>query len=75
MDIKDKIVWLALVALVSLIGWNLHATWDLKSEVMKIQQDQKVLHKKMNKVLKKVKNKKNWNEDIFSFNLPSFSWM
>ena len=55
MDIKDKIVGLALVALVSLIGWNLHATWDLKSEVMKIQQDQKVLHKKMNKVLKKVK--------------------
>ena len=59
MDIKDKIVGLALVALVSLIGWYLHATWDLKSEVMKIQQDQKVLHKKMNKVLKKVKNKKN----------------
>ena len=59
MDIKDKIVGLALVALVSLIGWNLYATWDLKTEVMKIQQDQKVLHKKMNKVLKKVKNKKN----------------
>ena len=59
MDIKDKIVGLALVALVSLIGWNLHATWDLKYEVMKIQLDQKVLHKKMNKVLKKVKNKKN----------------
>ena len=59
MDLKDKIVGLALVALVSLIGWNLHATWDLKSEVMKIQQDQKVLHKKMNKVLKKVKTKKN----------------
>ena len=50
MDIKDKIVGLALVALVSLIGWNLHATWDLKSELMKIQQDQKVL--------KKVKKKK-----------------
>ena len=51
MDIKDKIVGLALVALVSLIGWNLHATWDLKSEVMNIQQDQKVLHKKINKVI------------------------
>ncbi len=58
MDIKDKIVGLALVALVSLIGWNLHATWDLKSELIKIQQEQKVLNKKMNKVLKKVKKKK-----------------
>ncbi len=57
MDIKDKIVGLALVALVSLIGWNLHATWDLKSEVINIQQDQKVLHKKINKVIKKLKKK------------------
>ncbi len=57
MDIKDKIVGLALVALVSLIGWNLYATWDLKSEVMNIQQDQKVLHKKINKVIKKLKKK------------------
>ena len=57
MDIKDKIVGLALVALVSLIGWNLDATWDLKSEVMNIQQDQKVLHKKINKVIKKLKKK------------------
>ncbi len=58
MNLQDKIVGLALIALVSLIGWNLHATWDLKTEVMKIQQDKKVLHKKMNKVLKKVKKKK-----------------
>ena len=58
MDLKDKIVGLALVALVSLIGGNLHATWDLKSEVMNIQQDQKVLHKKINKVIKKLKKKK-----------------
>ena len=58
MDIKDKIVGLALIALVSLIGWNLHATWDLKSEFMNIQQDQKLLNKKINKVLKKIKKKK-----------------
>ncbi len=57
MDIKDKIVGLALLALVSLIGWNLHATCDLQSQLMKIQQDQKVLHIKMIKVLKKVKKK------------------
>ena len=58
MDIKDKIVGLALIALVSLIGWNLHATWDLKSEVINIQQAQKLLNKKINKVLKKIKKKK-----------------
>jgi len=58
MDIKDKIVGLAMVALVSLIGWNLHATWDMKSEIMKLQDGQKILHKKINK-LQKVFKKKN----------------
>ena len=58
MDIKDKIVGLAMVALVSLIGWNLNATWDMKSEIMKLQDGQKILHKKINK-LQKVLKKKN----------------
>ena len=29
MDIKDKIVGLALAALIALIGWNLHETWAI----------------------------------------------
>ena len=40
MDLKDKIVGLALVALISLVGWNLKTTWEMKEEVFKLQQGQ-----------------------------------
>ena len=35
MDLKDKIVGLALACLIALIGWQLHQTWSLKEEVLK----------------------------------------
>ena len=43
MDLKDKIVGLALVALISLVGWNLKTTWEMKEEVFKLQQGQVIL--------------------------------
>ena len=49
MDIKDKIVGLALACLIALIGWQLHQTWSLKEEVMKLQQGQIVLSKQIKK--------------------------
>ena len=35
MDLKDKIVGLAMACLIALIGWQLHQTWSLKEEVLK----------------------------------------
>ena len=66
MDIKDKIVGLALIALVSLIGWNLHETWTMKEQVFKLQQGQIILHKQIKKInntiKKKFKKKKKKND-------------
>ena len=49
MDLKDKIVSLALVALISLVGFNLKETWSLKEQVFKLQQGQLVLSKQIKK--------------------------
>ena len=49
MDLKDKIVSLALVALISLVGFNLKETWSMKEEVFKLQQGQQVLSKQIKK--------------------------
>ena len=49
MDLKDKIVSLALVALISLVGFNLKETWSMKEEVFKLQQGQIVLSKQIKK--------------------------
>tara|TARA_R110000824_G_scaffold335627_2_gene522172 strand:- start:153 stop:377 length:225 start_codon:yes stop_codon:yes gene_type:complete len=49
MDLKDKIIGMALVALISLVGWNLHETWGMKEEVFKLQQGQVVLSKQIKK--------------------------
>ena len=54
MDLKDKIVGLALVCLISLVGWNLKTTWEMKEQVFKLQQGQEVLSKQ----IKKKQNKK-----------------
>jgi hypothetical protein len=66
MDLKDKIVGLALAAAIGLIGWNLHETWTMKEQVFKLQQGQIILHKQIKKInntvkkkLKKNKKKKN----------------
>ena len=74
MDLKDKIIGMALAALIALVGWNLHETWSMKEQVFKLQQGQKVLSKHINKntnfvkqklkQLKKKQNKKVIKEEI-----------
>ncbi len=49
MDLKDKIVGLALISLISLVGWNLHETWGMKEQVFKLQQGQIFLSKQIKK--------------------------
>ena len=49
MDLKDKIVGLALAALIALVGWNLKETWNIKEQVFKLQQGQEVLSKQIKK--------------------------
>ena len=49
MDLKDKIVGLALVALITLVGWNLKETWTMKEEVFKLQQGQIFLSQQIKK--------------------------
>ena len=57
MDLKDKIVGLALVALISLVGWNLKTTWEMKEQVFKLQQGQVILSKQIKKNTNFVKKK------------------
>ena len=57
MDLKDKIVGLAMACLITLIGWQLHQTWSLKEEVLKLQQGQIVLSKQIKKNSAFVKQK------------------
>ena len=74
MDLKDKIISMALAALIALVGWNLHETWSMKEEVFKLQQGQIVLSKQIKKntafvkqklkQLKKRNNKKNIDKQI-----------
>ena len=49
MDLKDKIVGLALAALIALVGWNLKETWTMKEQVFKLQQGQIILSKQIKK--------------------------
>ena len=62
MDIKDKIVGLALAALIALVGWNLKETWTMKEQVFKLQQGQIFLSKQIketkNFVKRNLKDKK-----------------
>ena len=74
MDLKDKIVGLALAALIALVGWNLKETWNMKEQVFKLQQGQIVLSKQIKKntnfvkqklkQLKKKQNNKNIDKKI-----------
>ena len=36
MDLKDKIIGMALAALIALVGWNLHETWSMKEQVFQL---------------------------------------
>ena len=49
MELKDKIVGLALAALIALVGWNLKETWSMKEQVFKLQQGQVVLSQQIKK--------------------------
>ena len=66
MNLQEKIIAMALVALISLVGWNLHETWNMKEQVFKLQQGQIVLSKQIQKnsafvkqKLKQLKKKQN----------------
>ena len=70
MNLKDKIVGLALASLIALIGWNLHETWGLKTAVIQLQHGQLILSKQIKKnsafvkqKLKQIKKKQN-NKNI-----------
>ena len=62
MDLKDKIVGLALAALIALVGWNLKETWGLKESVFKLQQGQVVLSKQIKQVKNTIKSFKKKNK-------------
>ena len=57
MDLKDKIVGLALAALIALVGWNLKETWSMKEQVFKLQQGQIILSKQIKKNTNFIKKK------------------
>ena len=57
MDLKDKIVGLALAALIALVGLNLKETWTMKEQVFKLQQGQVILSKQIKKNTNFVKKK------------------
>ena len=57
MDLKDKIVGLALAALIALVGWNLKETWEMKEQVFKLQQGQIILSKQIKKNTNFIKKK------------------
>jgi ABC-type uncharacterized transport system ATPase component len=57
MNLKDKIVGLALASLIALIGWNLHETWAIGKQIVKLQQGQIILEKQIKKNTSFVKQK------------------
>ena len=64
MDLKDKIVGLALAALIALVGWNLSQTFELSNDMVLVKEkisniEDKVSKFKPNKKKKKKKKKQN----------------
>ena len=57
MNLKDKIVGLALASLIALIGWNLHETWAIGKQIVKLQQGQIILEQQIKKNTSFVKQK------------------
>ena len=74
MDLKDKIIGMALAALIALVGWNLHETWSMKEQVFQLKQGQIFLSEQIKKntafvkqklkQLKKKQNNKNIDKKI-----------
>jgi len=74
MNLQEKIIAMALAALIGLVGFNLKETWSMKEEVFKLQQGQVILSKQIKhntnfvkqklKQLKKKQNKKVINSEI-----------
>ena len=62
MNLKDKIISLAMACLITLIGWQLHETWGLKEQVFKLQQGQVVLSKQIKQVKNTIKSFKKKNK-------------
>ena len=62
MDLKDKIVGLALAALIALVGWNLKETWTMKEQVFKLQQGQVILSKQIKQIKNTIKSFKKKNK-------------
>ena len=62
MNLKDKIISLAMACLITLIGWQLHETWSLKEQVFKLQQGQVVLSKQIKQVKNTIKSFKKKNK-------------
>ena len=57
MNLKDKIVGLALASLIALIGWNLHETWAIGKQIVQLQQGQEILEKQIKMYTNFVKQK------------------
>ena len=74
MNLQEKIIAMALAALIGLVGFNLKETWGMKEQVFKLQQGQIILSKQIKhntnfvkqklKQLKKKQNKKVINSEI-----------
>ena len=54
---KDKIISLALTAMLMLAGWNLHETYLMSKQIVQIQSEMKELKQMVKKTNNFVKNK------------------
>jgi hypothetical protein len=54
---KDKIISLAITAMLMLAGWNLHETYIMSKQIVQIQSEMKELKQMVKKTNNFVKNK------------------
>ena len=54
---KDKIISLAITAMLMLAGWNLHETYLMSKQIVQIQSDMKELKQMVKKTNNFVKNR------------------
>ena len=54
---KDKIISLAITAMLMLAGWNLHETYLMSKQIVKIQSEMKELKQMVKKTNNFVKNR------------------
>jgi len=55
--VKDKIISLAITAMLMLAGWNLHETYLMSKQIVQIQSEMKELKQMVKKTNNFVKNK------------------